>query len=283
MLKWLLSKFGSQTPVRGYKIDEHIFETAFSNIYRAHRIQTGKEVALKVLTDAGKKMASLLDEHAEAVWEGELLKSLDHPNIVGYVDSGKGNPYWIAMEYIESHVRSYVGTSSNEEEENRIIEICNQVIEGLSYVHSRGFVHRDICLSNILVDEQGTAKLIDFGMCVPAGCKLVKGRVGTPSYMAPEMIKTSHYTPRADIYSFGIVMYELITGEKPFGGKMKQQRMTRSLNMDPRPPGEKAQYCSKELEDLVMRCISKDADERPGEARELAHSLFILRRRRGLA
>jgi serine/threonine protein kinase len=100
--------------------------------------------------------------------------------------------------------------------------------------------------------------------------------------MAPEMIKSSHYTPSADIYSLGIVMYEMVTGQKPFGGRMKEQRMTRSLNVDPHPPSEHAEYCSQELEDLIMRCISKDVDERPSEARELSRSLFVLRRRRGL-
>lgn len=282
MLKWLLSKFGSAGPVRGYEVEEQVFEGAFSNIYRASRTEDDQEVALKVLTDAGQKMAEMLDEHRKAVWEGELLESLDHPNIVRCIDSGKGSPYWLAMEYIESHITSLIGTCNNKQEENRILEFCNQIVDALAYVHSRGFVHRDICLTNVLATEDGTAKLIDFGMAVPQGCKLVEGRVGTPSYMAPEMIKSSHYTSSADIYSLGIVMYEMVTGQKPFGGRMKEQRMTRSLNVDPHPPSEHAEYCSQELEDLIMRCISKDMDERPTEARELSQSLFVLRRRRGL-
>ncbi|MFW6456972.1 MAG: serine/threonine protein kinase [Planctomycetota bacterium] len=282
MIKWILSKLGFQTPVRGYEVEEQIFEGAFSNIYRAVRVPDNQIVALKVLTEAGEKMATLLDDNPKTVWEGELLRSLDHPNIVKCFDSGIGSNYWLSMEYVESHLKSYVGVCRNKEEENRIIELCNQIVSALEYVHSRGYVHRDICLSNLLVSEDGTAQLIDFGMAVPQGCQLLQGRVGTPSYMAPEMIKTSHYTASADMYSLGIVMYELITGQKPFGGEMKEQRMTRSLNFDPHPPSEHAVYCSKELDDLVMRCMSKDVDERPGEARELAHSLFILRRRRGL-
>lgn len=282
MLKWLYSKFQSDSPIRGYEVEEHIFEGAFSNIYRAHRRKDEQEVALKVLTDAGEKMASMLDEHETAVWEGDLLRTLNHPNIIDYVDSGTGSTYWIAMEYIRSRLGTYIGRCNNEEEENDLLDILSQVASALTYLHGRNLVHRDICLGNILLTPDGTAKLIDFGMTVPKGCKLVRGRVGTPSYMAPEMIKTSQYTPSADMYSFGIVMYELITGEKPFQGQMREQRMTRSLNVNPLSPSRLGRYCSPELERLVMKCISKDLDERPCEAREVEQSLFLLRHQRGL-
>lgn len=283
MLEWLYSKFRGETPVRGYDVKEEIFEGAFSHIYHATRLKDEKDVALKVLTEAGEKIAVKFDEHKTALWEGDLLQTLRHPNIVGYVDSGTGSTYWIAMEYIRSHLGDYIGRCENEEEENELLDILAQILSAISYLHSRGLVHRDICLGNILLDPDNTAKLIDFGMTVPQGCKLVRGRVGTPSYMAPEMIKTSRYTAAADMYSFGIVMYELVTGEKPFRGQMREQRMTRSLNVNPLPPSRLDRYCSPEVEKLMMKCISKDPEERPCQAREVEQTLFLIRHKRGLA
>lgn len=282
MWRWLISKFKDTGPVSGFTVEEHVFEGAFSNIFRARRVKDGHEVALKVLTRAGEKIASMLHEHDAALWEGKLLKSLQHPNIVEYVDSGTKNPYWIAMEFIPCSLKPFVGQCHNKQQENRIIEIFSQIVLAVEHLHSKGLVHRDICLGNLLMDSRGTVKLIDFGMAVPAGCRLMKGRVGTPSYMAPEMIRKSEYTPAADIYSIGIVMYELITGRKPFKGAMKEQRMTRSLNVDPAPPTNFDCHCSPELERLVMKCISKDLNERPGEARKVEQSLFLIRHNRGL-
>ena len=111
---------------------------------------------------------------------------------------------------------------------------------------------------------------------------VIKGRAGTPSYMAPEMIRSWTHTELTDIYSFGVVMYELITGRKPFRGKWKEERMTRSLNLNPLTPSQLGRYCSPELEELLLGCLEKDPSKRIQSAREIDNTLFLLRLKRGL-
>jgi len=283
MLEWLRAKLSGEIYVRGYEVREQIFEGAFSNIYMARRKKDDTAVALKILTEAGAKIAGLLDRDASTMWEGELLDTLHHPNIIKCLEYGSGSRYWIAMEFVRSRLGRYIGRCNDEQEENKLLDILTQIVSAIAYVHKRGLVHRDLCLGNILLDPKGVAKLIDFGMTVPVGSKVVKGRVGTPSYMAPEMIKRWQYTPEADIYSFGIVMYELITGQKPFQGQLREQRMTHSLNLNPLPPSRIERYCSPEVENLLMKCISKDPEKRPNDASEVEDNLFLIRRKRDLA
>ena len=137
-------------------------------------------------------------------------------------------------------------------------------------------------MDNILVDKTGRAKLIDFGLTVPTNSSVIKGRAGTPSYMAPEMIRKWTHTQLTDIYSFGVVMYELITGRKPFRGKWKEVRMTRSLNVNPMMPSKLGRYCSQELEELLQHCLEKEPEKRIQSAREIDYALFVMRLQRGL-
>ncbi|MFP4027418.1 MAG: serine/threonine protein kinase [Candidatus Brocadiia bacterium] len=282
MFKRLLSKLTGELYIRGYDIGDPIFEGAFSNIYRCVRTETGEEVALKVLTKAGEKIARLLENDSVARWEGQLLKELEHPNIIKCLEYGTGKHYWLAMEFIHSNLGDYIGRCNNEGQENDLIKIIEQTVSAMAYIHRKGLVHRDVCLGNILLTPDKTVKLIDFGMTIPAGSKVVKGRVGTPSYMAPEMIKRWQYEPGADIYSLGIVMYELITGKKPFWGETQHARMTKSLNTKPTPPSNFIDHCSEDLEKIILRCMSKDPQKRPSDATELDRSIFLLCKKRGL-
>ena len=283
MLKWLRSRRDDTPRVKGYEIKRQIFAGAFSNIYRAVHEENGADVALKILTKAGSRIASLLQRHRSTLWEGELLSVLDHPNIVKCVEFSKKPPYWIAMEFIESNLGQYVGRCNDGKEESELLNLLSQLTSALDYLHGKGLVHRDICLSNILVDEQANLKLIDFGLTVPVDTSVTRGRAGTPSYMAPEMIRKWTHTEMTDIYSFGVVMYELVTGIKPFKGTLREQRMTRSLNVHPPAPSTLQQFCSPDLEALLMKCMSKDPQDRWQSATELDSAMFVLRHNRKLA
>ncbi len=286
MLDWLRSALIGETRVRGYELEEQIFAGSFSDIFKAYDTKRQQLVVLKLLTAAGSRIAKRLDNNLSTRWEGDLLSRLDHPNIVKCFECGelaKKKGYWIAMEYVPSKLGHYIGRCSNEEEENELLDILGQITSAISYLHSLDLMHRDICLSNILLTPEATVKLIDFGLTIPVDSSVLRGRAGTPSYMAPEMIKKWMYTPATDIYSFGVVMYELITGHKPFAGRLPEQRMTRSLNVHPLPPSRMEQYCDPELEQLMMKCLSKDPEERARTAREVENGFFLIRRRRGLA
>jgi serine/threonine protein kinase len=269
--------------IEGYEVEDLICSGGFSDVFKAIQVKNQILVAMKILNEAGCRIAALMEKHHSTVWEGPLMKRLDHPNIARCIDfSKKGRPYWIALEYLERKASDYVGQCNNKEEENRMIILLSEVISAVSYLHERGYIHRDLCMDNILVDRAGTAKLIDFGLTIPTDSSVVKGRAGTPSYMAPEMIRSWTHTELTDIYSFGVVMYELITARKPFWGKWKEERMTRSLNLIPLMPSQLGRYCSPELEELLQSCLEKDPSKRIQSAREIDNTLFLLRLKRGL-
>jgi len=283
MLNWLRSKLAAGPRVKGYEIGECIFTGAFSNIYKSTHLKLGKTVALKILTESGSRIAAALEKHRTTLWEGQLLSTLDHPNIVKCVEYGTKPTFWLAMEFIESVLREYVGRCNNREEEDALLDVMSQLISTISYLHSKGLIHRDVCLGNILVDEDQKLSLIDFGLTIPVATSVTRGRAGTPSYMAPEMIRKWAHSELTDIYSFGVVMYELITGKKPFKGKLREQRMARSLNVMPPEPSRIGRHCAPELEELLMKCLEKDPKERFKKASEIQDALFLVRdkRRRG--
>jgi len=286
MLGWLRSKLSREVRIKGYEIGEQIFAGAFSNIHKGYHIERQIPVALKILTRSGSRIARRLDASPSTSWEGELLHRLDHPHIVKCIEYGtinKKRTYWLSLEYLEARLGFYVGRCRNVEEENDMLLIFSQIASAIRHLHDRNLVHRDICLSNIMLASEKVAKLIDFGLTVPVDSSVLRGRAGTPSYMAPEMIKKWQYIPATDIYSLGVVMYELITGRKPFTGVLPEQRMTSSLNVQPQPPSRMDLYCDPELERLVMRCMSKEPSKRAQSAAEVEDALFLLRRKRGLA
>lgn len=270
--------------VPGYEVLHHIISSGFSDIFKATQVKHRIPVALKVLNQAGTRIASLMQRHTGTVWEGPLMKSISHPNIATCLEySTKGPLYWIALEFLERKANELTGKCGNEEEENRLVVFLSEVISAVAYIHGRGYIHRDMCMDNLLVDKSGAAKLIDFGLTTPMDSSVAKGRAGTPSYMAPEMIRSWTHTELTDIYSFGVVMYELITGRKPFRGRFKEERMTRSLNINPMLPSQLGLYCSPELEELLKECLEKDPARRIQSAREIQDSLFLLKLQRGLA
>ncbi len=276
MFKRVVSQLTGETYKRKYRIVRKIFTAAFSDVYEAVDKDDGRRVALKILNEAGERIAVRLDRDEEAMWEGELLLSLNHPNIVKCFDCDSGKKYWIAMEYYKSTLHSYIAANRDGRDEAKLIGIFHGIASAVDYVHKRGVVHRDIAPDNIML-AGSSAKLIDFGMAIPIGSKAVRGRVGTPSYMAPEMIRKTESKPGVDIYSLGIVMYEVLTGVKLFAGRLKEERMTRVLNVHPLSPSELEQSCSPQLEELIMRCVSKKAHERPKDAGEVVRLLDAMR------
>ncbi len=277
MIQKLFSQLTGNTYKPQYKIKREIFSAAFSNIYEARDRRTGSLVILKILNEAGEKLAGKMDAGENTKWEGELMLTLDHPNIPVAFDCDSGKKYWIAMEYLDSMLYSYVNSGRDSREEAELIEIFHDIASAISYLHDRGVIHRDIAPDNIMM-KGDTAKLIDFGMAIPVGSKVGGGKVGTPSYMPPEMIRKMSFSPAGDIYSFGVVMYEIVTGIKLFSGKLKEERMTRVLNVHPLSPSKLEKVCSHELEKLIMSCVSKEPEKRPQNAHIVVEKLNDMRK-----
>ncbi len=275
MFQYLLQKLKGERYSRYYEIENKIYSTAFSDIYRVVDKRNGKSAILKILSDTGEKIARKLDSTESAMWEGELLRSLDHPNIVKCYDYGRGKRYWLVIELLDIML-PLAPFNRSKGNNHELITVFHDIAVALSYLHSKGYIHGDIASDNIMLKGK-TAKLIDFGLTIPAGIiKNLKGRMGTPSYMAPEMIRKREFSFSNDIFSFGVLMYETITGHKPFRGKTKEERMTRVLNVNP-SRSELEASCSKELAELIMKCLSKDITQRPQSMQEVNNKLKTIK------
>lgn len=237
---------------------------AMGVVYRARHASDGRVAAVKVLSP---RLAA--DERFVERFERETraLTALSHPNVVAILDQGvtDGLP-WYAMEFVEGgNIRSW--TRPGNMNDGRLLRFAIGVCEGLASAHARGIVHRDIKPENLLIGLGGQPKISDFGLARLFGDRWMDlsrlsvsgGAVGTPYYMAPELLKGQPPDDRADLYSLGVVLYEALSGDLPVG-RVRRLREVRST-IDPR------------VDDLVMRLLEPDRDRRPASAGEVARLL----------
>ena len=216
-----------------YKILEKLGEGGMGVVYKAEDTKLKREVAIKFLP--GFISANKEDRQRFEI-EAQAAASLNHPNIttihsIEEVD----DQLFIVMEFvdgIELKDKIKSGPISN----NEVINITNQMAEGLDAAHKKGIIHRDIKSSNIMITKDGKVKIMDFGLAkIKGGTELTKigSTVGTPAYMSPEQTKGEEVNHRTDIWSFGVVLYEMLTGELPFKGDYDQAIIYSILNEEP--------------------------------------------------
>jgi serine/threonine-protein kinase len=195
-----------------YDVEERVGEGAMGVVYRAVDPVLKRRVAIKVMSDAFAQNDDLRERFLR---EAQAAGSLQHPNVITIYDFGDvdGHPY-IAMEFVEGQdvaelIAHQVPLSVVDK-----LDLAIGVLQGLAYAHRRGIVHRDIKPANIRIDDEGKARIMDFGVAHLASSNMTKSGVmlGTPSYMAPEQIVGGKVGPQTDIFSVGAVLYELLTG-----------------------------------------------------------------------
>jgi serine/threonine-protein kinase len=253
-----------QHPLRVGKYEvEQFLGGGMSHVYRAKDTVLGRRVALKLLTDA-----AMADPEAKArfLQEARLASNIQHENIIAIYDFGEdnGRPF-LVMEYVEGEsLRKAIEANRAGTVANRI-RIAAQSARALNYIHSRKVVHRDIKPENIHIDTTGKARLMDFGIANAEGAADQKqgATQGTPFYMAPEQVLGRPLTAQADIYSFGVVLYELFTGTKPFNADSVEKIFEQILYQ----PVDRAKLISADVPasvcDVILRCTSKKFAERP--------------------
>src|SRR5258706_13166366 len=238
-------------------------------VYKARDINLDRLVAIKVLppekvTDPEGKQ--------RFVREAKAASSLNHPNIITVheVANEEGLDF-IVMEFVAgkplSHLIGPKGLNLGD-----TLKYRAQIADALATVHAVGIIHRDLKPGNIMVTESGLVKVLDFGLAklsaigplAPTQTRQTEEGmiVGTVSYMSPEQAEGKPVDARSDIFSFGSVLYEMITGQRAFGGETKLSTLSAILDRDPLPPSTIAKQTPPELEKLVMRCLRKDPDRR---------------------
>lgn len=260
-----------------YKILDKLGEGGMGIVYKARDTKLDRTVALKFLP---KHLTSSVKDKQRFIREAKAAAALNHPNIctIYNVDEHKGDPF-IVMEIIEGkNLREILKTEKVEL--RTIVEYTIQIAAALREAHSKGIIHRDIKCDNLMVTPGGRIKVMDFGLAKLKGSVQVtkSGKtVGTISYMSPEQVRGEEVDERSDIWSVGIVLYELLTGKLPFKGDYDHAVMYSILNADPTPASDVTNSIPPELEEIINRCIAKDPTDRYQSAADLSKDLQIVR------
>ena len=205
--------------------------------------------------------------------EAQAMGRLTHPHIVSIFDIGEqdGSPYIIQELMGGGDVEGLLEDAEEPPPLTKALEIGVAVCRGLEYAHEQGVVHRDLKPGNVWLTADGTAKIGDFGLAIDLGRSRLTQHgmmVGTFGYMPPEQALGGEVTPKADLYSLGAMLYELVTGRAPFKGDTPTAVISQHLNTPPVAPSYLTEHCPPELEDLILRLLEKDPEKRPASATE---------------
>lgn len=259
-----------------YELMEKIGEGGMAVVYKAKCRLLNRYVAIKILRPEFTKDAQFVENFKR---ESQAAAGLQHPNIVSVYDVGKeGNIHFIVMELIDGRPLSEIIREKAPMDYKTAIEITRQVASALSLAHRNNIIHRDVKPHNIMVTRDGIAKLADFGIAKAVSDSTIMASetsrvIGSVHYFSPEQARGAYVDERSDIYSLGIVLYEMLTGEVPFDGDNPVQVALMHINDDITPPSKLVPGIPPALEKLVMKATDKFQSNRYRNAEELLEDL----------
>ncbi len=271
-----------------YRITAAIGAGGMGEVYRANDAKLGRDIALKILPPG---MASDPDRLARFQREARAVAALNHPNIVTiYSVEESDNIHFITMELIEGQPLDRL-ISANGLPADRIMEIGGAMAEALAAAHEKGIVHRDLKPANVMVTHEGRVKVLDFGLAKDVGA--VTGNevtltsaghteagmvMGTPAYMSPEQVSGRPLDHRSDIFSFGVILHEMVTGRRPFEGRSSAELISSILRDTPPSITEARPELPSDLARVIRRCLEKDPRYRLQTARDICNEFRDLKR-----
>jgi len=259
-----------------YELLAELGKGSMGVVYRANDPLLDRLVAIKTVNMSFEPQ-EMAEYEGRFYQEAKAAGSLNHPNIVTIYDIGKsGNIAYMAMEFLQGEELRSLMSTGQPLAAARAVEIAAQVAEGLAYAHHHGVVHRDIKPANIMLAVTGLAKITDFGIARmrSAEVKTQTGIVlGSPRYMSPEQVAGKRAEPRSDIFSLGVILYEMLTGKPPFTGEDVTSVMFQIMNLVPPPPSAINARVPDILDFIVAKAIAKSLDDRYSSAEEFAKDL----------
>ncbi|XP_062111408.1 serine/threonine-protein kinase 1 [Humulus lupulus] len=261
-----------EDPTTKYELLNELGKGSYGAVYKARDLKTSELVAIKVIS-----LSEGEEGYEEIRGEIEMLQQCSHPNVVRYLGSYQGEEYlWIVMEYCGGgSVADLMNVTEESLEEPQIAYICREALKGLAYLHSIFKVHRDIKGGNILLTEQGDVKLGDFGVAAQLTRTMSKRNtfIGTPHWMAPEVIQESRYDGKVDVWALGVSAIEMAEGLPPRSA-VHPMRVLFMISIEPAPMLEDKEKWSLVFHDFVAKCLTKEPRLRPTASEMLKHKFI---------
>jgi beta-lactam-binding protein with PASTA domain/predicted Ser/Thr protein kinase len=252
-----------------YVIKRKLGSGGMADVYLAEDQELGRRVALKLLNDRHASDEQFVERFRR---EAQSAAGLNHPSIVSIFDRGYAEgTYYIAMEFLDGRTLKELLVRNGPTPVPIAIDYARQILGALSFAHRNGIVHRDIKPHNIIVGPDGRLKVTDFGIARSGASQMTEAGsiVGTAQYLSPEQARGAPVDPRSDLYSLGIVLYEMLTGQVPFTGDTPVEIAMKHLSQVPDPPSKLRDGVPHDLDAIVMRALAKDPDQRYESAEEM--------------
>ena len=258
-----------------YRIDKFVSRSGMSTIMRGTDTRSGQAVAIKIPHPELECDPLFFDRfHREA----ELGRRFDHPGVVKVLPQFDPSRVYMVLEWVDGRLLREILDEEKKLPPVRAVRIALGICDALTYIHNAGVIHRDLKPENIMVGPDDSVKLIDFGLAGEvAGRRLTFAHItksmGTPDYISPEQVKGKRGDVRSDVYSLGIILYEMLTGEVPFGGPNPLVAMNQRLLNDPEPPSKIEPAITPQLQEILWRALQRDPRLRYPSARHFAADL----------
>ncbi|HEV7585198.1 MAG TPA: Stk1 family PASTA domain-containing Ser/Thr kinase [Solirubrobacteraceae bacterium] len=251
-----------------YRVLSRLGSGGMADVYLAEDQLLGRHVAIKLLHHQFAEDQEFVERFRR---EASSAAALSHPNIVGIFDRGQWNgTYYIAMEYVAGRTLKAMVREEGALEPAAAIDIVIQILRAARFAHRRGVIHRDLKPHNVILDEEGRARVTDFGIA-RAGASdmtLTGSIMGTAQYLSPEQAQGHAVTATSDLYSIGVILYELLTGSVPFEGETAVAIAFKQVSAEPRAPSELNPRLPASIDVVVLRALAKDSSHRYADAEE---------------
>jgi eukaryotic-like serine/threonine-protein kinase len=256
-----------------YRVIRRLGSGGMANVYLAEDEELGRRVAIKVLDDKHANDEQFIERFRR---EAKNAASLSHPNIVSIYDRGEAEgTYYIAMEYIEGRSLKELIVARGPLPVDQAVAYARQILGAVRFAHRKGIVHRDIKPHNVLVDTDGRLKVTDFGIARAGASQMTEAGsiIGTAQYLSPEQARGATVDQRSDLYSVGIVLYEMLTSSVPFTGDTPVEIAMKHISAVPEPPSAHRPDVPEDLDLVTLRALAKDTRERFQTAEEMDSEL----------